>query len=157
MHEFLGWIGDILVKDAPDISAPLTFTTTTNSVDLAEFEAVLAVLIITDAATGCVVTAKQGTTTTANTALGFTKYWYKADIGTNTWVEGTATSNTFTTGVASATGIYAVPITAGMLTDTYRWVRLNCASTANATGALLYVPHRGRFPSDAASMQDASS
>jgi hypothetical protein len=158
MHELLGWVADIIVKDAPDVSQPLTFTTDANSIDMAEFADVLAVLIITDAGTGCVVTLEQGDDATADTALAFTKYWYKADIATsNAWVEGTASSNTFTTGTDSKTGIYAIPIKDTMLTAGYRFARMNCASTANATGTLFYVPSNGRYPSDAASMVDASS
>jgi hypothetical protein len=160
MHELLSF-NDIILKDAPDVSQPLTFTTTTNSVDMAEYDLLYAVLIITDAATGCAVTMKYGTTSTANTALSFTRYYYKADIATsNAWVEGEASSNTFTTGVASKTGVYAVPVQASMLQDAAagaRWVRMNCASTANATGTLLYIQYNPRWPSDPADLVDASS
>lgn len=157
MKELLGNV-DIIVKDAPDVSQPLTFTTATNSVDIGEYESVLAVLTITDAATGCVVTMKQGTTSTASTALSFTKYYYKADIATsNAWVEGTASSNTFTTGTSSKTGVYAIPIDGAMLTDTYKFIRLNAASTANATGALHYIAYNPRYATDTTAMVDASS
>ena len=156
MKELLSF-ADIVVRDAPDVSQPLTFTTTTNSVNMENYDSVLCVLIITDAGTACTVTMKQGTTATANTALGFTKYYYKAAYATNAWVEGTASSNTFDTGAATATGIYAVPVTADMLTDTYKFIRMHCASTANATGALLYIPYNARFPSDPTDLVDSIS
>ena len=156
MKELLSF-ADIVVRAAPDVSQPLTFTTTTNSVNMENYDSVLACLLITDAATGCVVTMKQGTTATANTALTFVKYYYKADIATNVFVEGAATSSTFTTGVASATGLYVIPITGAMLTDTYKFIRLNAASTANATGALFYIPYNARFPSDPTDLVDSIS
>ena len=126
MKELLSF-ADIVVRDAPDVSQPLTFT------------------------------MKQGTTTTANTALTFVKYYYKAAVGTNAFVEGAATSSTFTTGVASATGLYVVPVTGAMLTDTYKFISMHCASTANATGALFYIPYNARFPSDPTDLVDSIS
>jgi len=149
--------GDIIVMDAPDVSQPLTFTTATNSVSLENYNRVLACLIITDAGTGSAITMLQGTTTTASTALAFTQYWYKAAYGTNTWVSGTATSNTFTTGTATATGLYVVEIKASMLTDTYKYVRMNAASATNATGALFYVMDEARYPGLPTSVIDASA
>ena len=158
MHDLLSF-ADVILKDAPDVSAPMEFATAGNSVDMGEYQAILAVLVVTDAGTGSAITMLKGTTATASTALSFTRYFYKADIGTNTWVEGTATSNTFTTGVASTTGIYVVPITADMLgaDDVYKFVRMNCASAANATGTLLYIPYNPRWPNDPANLVDASS
>ena len=85
------------------------------------------------------------------------KYYYKAAVGTNAFVEGAATSSTFTTGVASATGLYVVPVTGAMLTDTYKFIRMHCASTANATGALFYIPYNARFPSDPTDLVDSIS
>lgn len=157
MQKILSFI-DYIVRDAPDISQPLTFTTATASVNMANYDGVLALLTITDAGTGSAITLKQGTDATASTALSFTKYWYKADIATsNVWVEGTASSDTFTTGVASKTGVYAVPISGSMLTDTYKFVRLAAASASNATGHLAYIAYNGRFPANPASLVDASS
>jgi len=148
---------DIVVMDAPDISAPLTFTTTTHGVNMKNYRTVLACLLITDAATGSVITMKQAATSTVNTALGFTKYWYKADYSSsNAFVEGTAAANTFTTGVASATALYVIPITGDMLDKTAdaedMYVRLNAASAASATGALWYIMGNARFSGDPASL-----
>lgn len=150
--------GDIIVKDAPDVSQPLTFTTATNSVSMKNYDWCLACLIITDAGTGSAITMLQGTTSTASTSLGFTNYWYKADIATsNAFVAGTASSNTFTTGTSSKTGLYVIPVKGSMLTDTYCYVRLNAASAANATGTLFYIMGHGRHPALPSSVVDASS
>lgn len=148
---------DIVVLDVPDIATPLTFTTATNSVNMKNWRTCMAVLLITDTGTACTITMKQGSTSTASTALGFTKYWYKADYSdSNAWVEGTASSNTFDTGTSSKTGLYLVPITADMLDKTAdaedMYVRMNCASTDNSTGALYYIMGNGRFTGDPASL-----
>jgi len=148
---------DVVLKDAPDVSAPMVFATAANSVNMKNWRTCLACLIVTDAGTGSVITMKQGATSTASTELAFTKYWYKADIATsNAWVEGEASSNTFTTGVASKTGVYLIPITADMLDKTAdaedMYVRLNAASAANATGTLMYIMGNGRFSGDPASL-----
>jgi HEAT repeat protein len=61
---------------------------------------------------------------------------------------GTASSDTFTTGTGSKTGLYIVPILAEMLDKTFEsedsYVRMNAASAANATGVVFYVMYGAR-------------
>ena len=157
MKEFLS-TNDIILRDAPDVSAPMVFTTAGNSINLKFYRKVVAVLFITDAATGAVITMKQGSAAAASTALSFTKFFDKRDISaSNAWVERTASSDTFTTETSSKTGIYAVELDASQLTDGNSFVRLNAASTADATGTLIYIVHRARFGAAPDDLRDASS
>ena len=142
---------------ALDTNATTIFTTATNSVNMQQYRQVLCVLDITDVGTGMAVTLNQGTTSTASTALSFTKYYYAADLATSsTLVEGTASGNTFTTGTASKRGIYIVPIDASQLTHTqqgeYSYVRLNGASAAGASASLYYIAGFPRMSSDATTL-----
>ena len=146
----------VICKDAPDTSN-MEFTTTTNGVNMKNYENVVACLIVTDAGTGSVVTMKQGTTSTVNTALTFTKYFYIADISAGTTLtEGTASSNTFTTGTGSKTGLYMVPVRGDMLDKTQEsedsYVRMNCASATSAVGAMFYLCWKPRFSGDPTAM-----
>lgn len=131
--------------------------TATDSINIKNYDKVVALITIADTGTATDVTMKQGSTSTASTALGFTKYFYKADIATsNTWVEGTASSNTFSTGTSSKTGIYAIPITADMLDKTHEgedmYLRCNCATASGAKIVLQYLCYRPSYAAGPTSM-----
>lgn len=124
--------------------------TATESVNMENYDQVVALITITDTGTATDVTLKQGSTSTASTALGFTKYFYKADIATsNAWVEGAASSNTFSTGTSSKTGMYAIPIKGDMLDKTAEaedmYVRCNCATASGAKIGLQYLCYKPRY------------
>jgi hypothetical protein len=131
--------------------------TATESVNMKNYDQIVALVTITDTGTATDVTMKQGSTSTASTALGFTKYFYKADIATsNAWVEGTASSNTFATGTSSKTGVYAIPVTADMLDKTAEgedtYLRCNCATASGAKIALQYLCFKPRYASGVTGM-----
>ena len=122
-------------------------TTSTKSIDMQNYRRCLVLLRVTDGGTGTVVTLKQGTTYDCSTALKFDTYYKKADITTsNVWTRVTGASDTFTTGTASKTGLYAIDVDGQTLTDGYRYLRCNCATAASATEVCLtYIPYDPRF------------
>jgi hypothetical protein len=133
-----------VVPEAAVITQPLAYTTATASVNLKNYAGCLACILIADAGTGSAITMKQGTTSSASTALSFTKYYYVSDVtALSSLTAGTATSDTFTTGTGTKTGLYIVPILGEMLDKTFEsedsYVRMHAASAANATGVVFYI------------------
>ena len=141
MHDILS-ISRTVIKDVV-IASTTAYVTEANNIDMSKTRQVVARFRVTDGGTGNVVTLKQGTTAAScNTALPFTRYQYCADIvaAPNTVVLGTASSNTFTTGTASKAQWYQIPITDDMLTEGYKFVRVNVATAASTTlGELSYT------------------
>jgi hypothetical protein len=132
------------------------FTTNTESINMENYRRCAVLFIVTDAGTGTAITLKQGTSATTSTTLGFTKYWYIADVtASNTWTEATASSDTFTTGTSSKTGMYLIDVDASTLTNGYSWIRCNAATAAGATHiALVYIPYNPRYATGAADQID---
>ena len=159
-----GYVEEILV-DVPGTSQTGTVSVTANraistiaalslATNVVTADYIVRPVVSATDGTGSAITLKQGTTSTASTALAFTSYFYKADIGTNTWVAGTASSNTFTTGTASASGIYAIDVDVSSMTATYKFLRMDCAAAAGATAGIFYIPYQPRYQTAPASMVD---
>ena len=134
----------------------IAFQTATASVNMKNYSGCLACLLITDAGTGSAVTMKQGTTTTASTALSFTKYYVQTPHTTDAVLTAaTASSDTFTTATGSTAKLYIVPITADMLDKTFEsedtYVRMDVAAGADS-GVVFYIMYGPRFGGDRVGM-----
>jgi hypothetical protein len=104
-------------------------------------------LFLTQAGAGtATVTLKQGTTTTASTALAFAKYW-KNELGTDVLTEVEATTLT-TAGAFTGDNMYIFEVKAEDLdkTSANRFIRMNVASISNNTAAcLIYELYEPRY------------
>jgi len=148
----------IAVKDAVGAAAT-GFTTATNSVNMSGYDRCAIVLILTQAGAGtATVTLNQGTTTTASTALGFTKY-YKNETGVTTAKLTEVEATTLTTaGPTTGTNVYVFEVLAEDLAvnSDNKFLRMNVASISNNTAAcLFYVLYNGRQGANHESLVDA--
>jgi hypothetical protein len=145
-------------------------TTDTKSVNMAKYAKCRIMLFITSSgATGDgIVTLKQGTTTTANTALAFSEYWHCENIAGDTAADDALTrveASTLTTaGANAATALYVFEVRADMLdTDTFKsenqYIRLDLASgLENATHvALIYELYEPRYVRGAENMPSVNT
>lgn len=149
-QELLGGI-DIFSPDKA-LGTATVYATTTNGINIKNYRGVLAVLVLNSAGTAHAITMKQGTSSTVNTALSFTKYWYKTTAG---WTEGTASSNTFNADGAVAS-VFAVPVTGDMLDKTAgseaSYVRMNVAAQTATASCLFYICYGPSFGADPTAM-----
>jgi len=150
----------IVVKDAVGAAAT-AFQTATASVDMSGWQKCAAVLVLTQAGAGtATVTLKQGTTSTAATALAFSKY-YKNETGVTTAALTEVVATTLTTaGAATATNVYVFEVKAEDLNvdDGYRFIRLDVASiSTNTAAALFYILYNGDFKGNYESLIDGAS
>ena len=149
-QELLGGI-EIFSPDKA-LGTATVYQTATNSINMKNYRGVLAVLVLNSAGTAHAVTMKEGTTSTASTALAFTKYWYKTTAG---WTEGTAGSNTFNADGATAS-VFAVPVTGDMLTKTAEaeasYVRMDVAAQTATASSLFYICYGPRYGGNPAAM-----
>lgn len=145
---------DIVLKDAINASN-CAFTTTTNGIKVDKYHRCLILLIALDAGTAATITLKQGTSSTVNTALSFTKMWSKLDISSsNEWLETAVTSDTFNTGTSSKTAVYAIDVDLDTLSKTAgseaTYLRCNVATGTSGKGVLIYIPYSPRYGTDMA-------
>jgi len=128
----------LVVRDAVNASAT-GFTTATNSVNMKNYNRCRITLVLTQSGAGtATVTLKQGTTTTASTALAFAEYW-KNELGTDVLTKTTATTLT-TAGAFTGDNIYIFEVKAEDLdkTSANTFIRMNVASISNNTAAALF-------------------
>jgi hypothetical protein len=143
--------------------------TATKSVNMANYAKCRILLFITTsgASGDGTVTLKQGTTTTASTALAFAEYWHCENISGDTAADDALTkvaATTLTTaGANTATALYIFEVRADMLdSDTFKsenqYIRLNCTAVTNCTHiACVYELYEPRYARGAESMPSVNS
>lgn len=131
--------------------------TATKSVNMSKYNRCRILLAITTNSTAGdgTVTLKQGTSTTASTALAFAEYWKCENIVGDTAADDALTrveATTLTTaGATSATSLYVFEVKADQFdTDTNgsenRYLRLNCTAVTNCTHiACVYELYEPRY------------
>lgn len=143
--------GKFAMPDAVNAAAT-GFTTTTNGVNMEGYNRCRITLMLTQSGAGtATVTLKQGTTSTVNTALAFTRYW-KNEVGSGDTLTEVAATTLTTAGATTGDNIYIFEIKAEDLTKTSanKWVRMNVASISNNTAAALtYFLYEPRYGADA--------
>lgn len=152
----------IVVRDA--IGGTGGLQTATNSVNMKYYNRCRISLIVAcnDAAVvGGAVTLKQGSTSTASTALAFAEYWKNEDLLSAT-TGGNLTKVTAATcaaGVRNKTALYVFEVTSAMLdSDTLgsenTYIRLDLADITTATEAhtLIYELYEPRYVAGAETM-----
>jgi len=148
----------IVNPDGPQAAAS-AFTTATNSVNMTNYNRCMIVLDLVQAGAGtATVTLKQGTTTTASTALAYTKYWKNEDGG-DTLTQVVASTLT-TAGAYTGANRYVFEVKAEDLTKTSanKYIRCNIAALSNNTAAnLSYYLYEPRFGSSAGSLPDGDA
>jgi len=148
----------VVMRDAVD-AASTGFTTATNSVNMENYNRCRIGLFLTQSGAGtATVTLKQGTTTTASTALAFSEYW-KNEAGTDALTKVTASTLT-TAGAYTGDNMYFFEVKAEDLTKTSanKFIRMNVASLSNNTAAcLIYTLYEPRYGSSAGSLPTAES
>ena len=148
----------LVVRDAVNAGAT-AFQTTTNSVNMKNYNRCRITLVLTQSGAGtATVTLKQGTTTTASTALAYAEYW-KNELGTDVLTK--VTSATLTNaGAYTGDNIYIFEVKAEDLTKTSdnTFIRLDVASISNNTAAcLFYDLYEPRYATAADQMITAES
>lgn len=143
--------------------------TATKSVNMANYAKCRILLFITTNGTALdgTVTLKQGTTTTASTALAFTEYWHCENIAGDTAADDALTrveASTLTTaGASTATSLYVFEVRADMLdSDTFKsenqYIRLNCTAVTNCTHiACIYELYEPRYVRGAENMPSVNT
>ena len=138
-------------------AAATAFQTATNSVDMENYNRCRITLVLEQAGAGtATATLKQGTTTTAATALAYTDYMSN-ELGTDVMSKVTSATATAIGGY-TGTNTYQWEIIAEDLTKTSanNHVRLDVASISNNTaGYIQYDLYEPRYAKEAASMLTA--
>jgi hypothetical protein len=150
----------LVMRDA--VAAAATgFTTTTNGVNMANYNRCRITLLLTQSGAGtATVTLKQGTTTTVNTALAFTEYWKNEAGSPSDDLTRVAATTLTTAGAGTGDNIYIFEIKAEDLTKTSanKYIRMNVASISNNTAAaLFYELYDARYPADPEDLTSAAS
>ncbi len=156
----------IVMRDPMETGA---LDTATKSVNMANYAKCRILLFITTNSTAAdgTVTLKQGTTTTASTALAFSEYWKCETITGDTAADDALTKVTATTlttaGASSATSLYVFEVRADMLdSDTFKsenqYIRLNCTAVTNCIHiACIYELYEPRYARGAENMPSVNS
>lgn len=135
--------------------------TATNSVNMANYNRCQIVLTLTQSGAGTgTVTLKQGTTTTASTALAFTEYWSNEAGSPSDALTRVEASTLTTAGAGTGVNIYVFEVKAEDLTKTSanKYIRLNLASLGNNTASNLeYRLYEPRHPAKAGNMISGAS
>lgn len=158
----------VVMRDPMVASAALT--TDTKSVNMAKYAKCRIMLFVTTTGAGAdgIVTLKQGTTVTADTALAFSEYWkcdtISGDTAGNDALTKVTASTLTTAGAASATSLYIFEVRADMLdSDTFKsenqYIRLDLAGAiANATHtAIVYELYEPRYSRGAENMPSVNT
>ena len=144
----------IVMRDPMETGA---LDTATKSVNMSKYNRCRVMLFITTsgAAADGTVTLKQGTTTTASTALAFAEYWkcdtISGDTAANDALTRVEATTLTTAGASTATSLYIFEVKADMLnTDTQgsenHYIRLNCTAVTNCTHiAVVYELYEPRY------------
>jgi hypothetical protein len=156
----------VVMRDPMETGALDTATKSVNMKNYAKCRIMLFITTNNTAADGT-VTLKQGTTTTASTALAFTEYWKGETISGDTAGNDALTrveATTLTTaGASTATSVYIFEVRADMLdTDTFKsenqYIRLNCTAVTNCTHiACIYELYEPRYARGAENMPSVNS
>jgi len=154
------------------VQASTDFDTATKSVNMAKYAKARILLFITTSGTcaDCTVTLKQGTTTTANTALAFSEYWkcetISGDTAANDALTRVSATTLTTAGASSATSLYIFEVRADMLdTDTFKsenqYIRCNVATGTNKANItamnLVYELYEPRYARGAESLPSVNT
>ena len=157
----------IVMRDAMVASA--TLQTATKSVNMAKYNRCRITLFVTTNGSGAdgTVTLKQGSSTTASTALAFREYWKSDDDSGNTAGDDDLTrvsASTLTTaGAATATSMYVFEVKVDMLdTDTVgsenRYIRMDVTAISNATHTVIvYELYEPRYALGAVDMPSVNT
>lgn len=156
----------IVMRDPMETGA---LDSATKSVNMSKFNRCRIMLFITTSSTAAdgTVTLKQGTTTTASTALAFTEYWkgetISGDTAGNDALTRVEASTLTTAGASTATSVYIFEVSAAMLNvDTAgsenRYIRCDVTAVTNCTHiALVYELYEPRYALGAEDMPSVNT
>lgn len=156
----------VVMRDPMETGA---LDTATKSVNMAKYAKCRILLFITTSGSAAdgTVTLKQGSTTTASTALGFTEYWYcdtiSGDTAGNDALTRVSATTLTTAGASTATSLYVFEVRADMLdSDTFKsenqYIRLNCTAVTNCTHiACIYELYEPRYARGAENMPSVNT
>ena len=156
----------VVMRDPMETGA---LDTATKGVNMAKYAKCRIMLFVTTNGAGAdgIVTLKQGSSTTVNTALAFSEYWkcdtISGDTAANDALTRVEATTLTTAGAASATSLYIFEVRADMLnTDTFKsenqYVRLNCTAITNCMHiACVYELYEPRYARGAENMPSVNS
>ena len=156
----------VVMRDPMETGA---LDTATKSVNMRNYAKCRIMLFITTsgAAGDGTVTLKQGTTTTASTALAFSEYWkcetITGDTAANDALTRVEATTLTTAGASKATSLYIFEVRADMLdTDTFKsenqYIRLDCTAVTNCTHiACIYELYEPRYVRGAENMPSVNT